>query len=151
MADVPKTIEVAFNSGYWRELKVSGLPASGGVYCVYTCTYNKDAKPKPTVSIVKLVYIGESGDIRDRVTNHNLWDSWKKQLGTDQVICVSAALVSPETTRQRAEAALIFKHKPPVNEEYTDPFAFDTTTINVSGERAAKLTSTFTVKEGAKV
>ena len=150
MADVPKTIDLAFDAGYFREPNVESLPAKAGVYCVYSCTYNADAKPKPTVSIAKLVYIGESGDVRDRVTNHNLWDAWKKQLVAGQVICVSAALVSPEATRQRAEAALIFKHKPPVNDEYKHSFPFDTTTIQVSGERAAKLTSTFTVKKDAK-
>jgi len=56
MADVPKTITLAFD-GYWREPKMSSLPAEAGIYCVYTCTYNADAKPKPTVSIAKLVYI----------------------------------------------------------------------------------------------
>ena len=151
MADAPMTIEVAFDSGYFREPNVSGLPAKAGVYCVYTCTYNKDNKPKPTVTIAKLVYIGESGDILNRVSNHDLWPTWKKQLATGQVICVSAALVSPETTRQRAEAALIFQHTPPVNNEYTKVFTgFDTTTIKVSGEKAAKLTTTFTVKKDAK-
>jgi hypothetical protein len=40
---------------------------------------------------------------------------------------------------------LIFKHKPPVNDEYTKAFTgFDTTTINASGE-TANLTTTFTV------
>ncbi len=64
---------------------------------------------------------------------------------------MSAALVSPETTRQRAEAALIFQHTRPVNNQFTKVFTeFDTTTIKVSGEKAAKLTTTFTVKKDAK-
>jgi hypothetical protein len=37
MADVPKTITLAFD-GYWREPKMSSLPAEAGIYCVYTCT-----------------------------------------------------------------------------------------------------------------
>ena len=73
MADAPMTIEVAFDPGYYREPNVSGLLAKAGVYCVYTCTYNKDNKPKPTVTIARLVYIGESGDILNRVSNHDLW------------------------------------------------------------------------------
>ncbi len=148
MADVPKTIALTFD-GYWREPKMSNLPAEAGVYCVYTCTYNENAKPKPTVSIAKLVYIGESGGIRGRVTNHPLLPTWKKQLTTGQVLCFSAAKVTPEADRQRAEAALIFKHKPPANDEYTKAFTgFDTTTINASGE-TANLTTTFTVAKGA--
>jgi hypothetical protein len=148
MADVPKTIELDFD-GYWREPNVSSLPASAGVYCVYTCTYNKDAKPKPTVSVVKLAYIGESGNVQTRVANHPLWDTWRKQLAAGQVLCLSAASVSPEATRQRAEAALIFKHKPPVNDEYKHSFPFDTTTVKVSG-KTAKLTTSFKVSKDAE-
>jgi hypothetical protein len=112
VADVAKTIQLDFD-GYWREPNVSGLPASAGVYCVYTCIFNKVTKPRPTVSIAKLVYIGEAGGIRERVTNHELWPTWRKQCTSGQVICFSASLASPEKDRKRAEAALIFKHKPP--------------------------------------
>ena len=59
-SDVPVTIQLAFD-GYWRQKNVGSIPTHAGVYCVYTCTYNKDAKPKPTVSVDKLVYIGEAG------------------------------------------------------------------------------------------
>jgi excinuclease UvrABC nuclease subunit len=113
MADKATMITVPFDSGYFREPNVASLPTGAGVYSVYTCTYNKDDKPKPTVSVAKLVYIGEAGDIRDRVTNHGRWDDWKKHLAKGQIMCVAAAQVSPQATRQRAEAALIFKHKPP--------------------------------------
>ena len=80
MADVPLTITLDF-AGYW--LKTTGLPAAAGTYCVYTCV----DKHETTVSIDKLVYIGESGDMRDRVTNHNLLDEWKKKLTAGQVLC----------------------------------------------------------------
>jgi len=99
--------------------------------------------------IAKLLYIGEAANVRDRVNNHDQWPRWKKQLTTGQVVCVSAAPVTSESSRQRAEAALIFKHKPPVNVEYAHSFPFDTTTINASGE-TAKLTTAFTVKKDAK-
>lgn len=140
--DVPLTIALDFD-GYWREPAISGLPASGGVYCVYTCTYQQETK---TVSIARLVYIGEAADVRERVTNHELRPTWSKQLATGQVLCFSAATTG---TRKRAEAALIFKHKPAVNIEYTHSFPFDTTTVTVSG-RAVKLTPSFTVKKEAK-
>ncbi len=140
MTDVPQTMQLDFG-GYW--LKTTSLPAASGIYCVYACV----DKPE-TVSIDKLLYIGESGDMRDRVTKHNLLETWKKQLTAGQVLCFSAAQVATNTTRKRAEAALIFKHKPPVNDEYTNSFPFDTTTINASG-RTAKLTTSFTVKENA--
>lgn len=148
VADVAMTIQLDFD-GYWWEPNANSLPSSAGVYCVYTCTYNANVKPKPTVSIAKLVYIGEAGVIRERVTNHELWPTWRKQCTSGQVICFSASLVSPETTRQRAEAALIFKHKPPVNDEHTHSFPFDTTTINASGKNAS-LAASFRVKKDAR-
>jgi hypothetical protein len=87
--------------------------------------------------------------MRARVTNHNLLETWKKHLASGEVLCFTGATVSPESTRQRAEAAMIFHHKPPVNEEHTHSFPFDTTTINVTG-KTSKLTTSFTVKKDAK-
>jgi excinuclease UvrABC nuclease subunit len=144
VADVPKTISVEF-AGYYREPKISGLPAIAGVYCVYACTFDTQAQ---TVGLKKLIYIGESDNIKERVANHNLWSAWKRQLTAGQVICVSAGGVSPEQTRHRAEAAMIFKHKPPVNEEYKHSFPFDTTTMTLTG-KTSLLSASFTVKKDA--
>jgi len=144
MADAAMTIKCEFD-GYWREPNKGSLPAKAGVYCVYGCTYDEKAKK---VNLAKLVYIGEAGDIKDRVANHDKLDAWKKQLSSGQILCYSAALLAPDTTRQRAEAALIFKHKPPVNTEYAHSFPFDTTTIETSGT-TAKLVTPFTVKKDA--
>jgi excinuclease UvrABC nuclease subunit len=141
MADVPTTIDLDFK-GYF--LKGSALPEVSGVYCVYTCVH-QDEK---TVSIKKLVYVGESDDVRKRVSGHELFEEWKKQRASGEVLCYSAASLSPSSTRQRAEAAVIFRHKPVVNDEYTHSFPFHTATINVTG-RAAKLVSSFIVRKDA--
>ncbi len=141
MPDAAKAIALDL-SGYFMKRK--SLPDASGVYCVYTCV-DKDDK---TVDIRKLVYIGESDAVRARVTNHELFDAWKSQRAPGEVLCYSVASTSPESARQRAEAAMIFHHKPPVNEEYTHSFPFDATTITVSG-KTSKLTTTFTVKKDA--
>lgn len=141
MADAAVTITLDFN-GYFMKRK--GLPAVAGLYCVYTCV-EQDEK---TVTISKLVYISESGSIQNRVTNHELFETWKAQRASGEALCYTAAPVSPESTRQRAEAAMIFHHKPPVNDEYTHAFPFDTT-INVRG-KTSKLTTAFTVKKDAE-
>jgi hypothetical protein len=119
--------------GYWREPNVSGLPAKSGIYGVYACVYDTVEK---TVSLSRLVYIGEAGDVRDRVSNHECWPVWRQQLKQGEVLCVNAALISPEADRQRAEAAMIFKHKPPCNTEYADNFPYDTTTVVTTGKNA---------------
>jgi len=119
--------------GYWREPNVGGLPAQSGIYGVYAAIYNQQAG---TVSLNRLIYIGESADVRTRVTNHEKWPMWKRQLRAGEIICVNAALISGEADRQRAEAAMIYKHKPTCNDEHTQSFPFDTTTISTTGKNA---------------
>src|ERR1700720_562731 len=87
--------------GYWREPNVSGLLAKSGIYCVYACMHNTAEK---TVSLKRLLYIGEAADVRDRAQSHDQWTKWRNQLKTGEELCVSAALISGESDRQRAEA-----------------------------------------------
>jgi hypothetical protein len=101
------------------------------------------------VTLNRLLYIGEGADMRDRVGSHEKWQNWKRELKTGEVICVSAALISPEADRQRAKAAMIFRHKPPCNTEYVEGFPFDTTTITTGG-RNALMYASFTVTRAEK-
>ena len=55
------------------------------------------------------------------------------------------ALAEP-ALRKRIEAALIFRHKPPTNDEFRFTFPFDTTTIKLEG-KISLLDSYFTVYE----
>jgi len=134
-----KTISIEFD-GYWRDENKGGLPAKSGVYCVYECTHNRTEK---TVSLHKLIYIGESGNVRDRVSNHEKRDKWLKYVRQGNELCFSFGGVS-SVDRNRAEAAMIFKHKPPVNDEYKDSFPYDKTTMSLSG-KTALLNTYFTV------
>ncbi len=128
--------------GYYLESGIGGLPAESGIYCVYACTYDA---AKDTVSLRRLIYIGESDDVQDRVKNHEKWSVWRRELRSGEELCFSCALISGEDDRQRAEAAEIFEHKPPCNTEYKHEFPFDRTTITNSG-KAALLHSHFTVE-----
>ncbi len=127
--------------GYWREPNIAGLPAQSGIYGVYACTYDAQAR---TVSLNRLLYIGEAADVKGRVAGHEGWPTWKRKLKQGEVLCLNAALISPEGARQRAEAAMIFKHKPPCNTKYVENFPFDTTTITTSGKNAL-MEASFTV------
>ena len=69
-----KTINLDFD-GYWREINKDGVPSQSGIYCVYSCTYNSN---NGKVSIKKLLYIGESTDVHNRIANHDRLDDWKK-------------------------------------------------------------------------
>jgi hypothetical protein len=105
---------------------------------VYACVHNTAEK---TVSLKRLLYIGEAADVSDRVESHDQWTRWRNQLKTGEEVCVAAALIAGESDRQRAEAAMIFKHKPPCNTEYVDVFPFDATTITTRGKNALLQTS----------
>jgi excinuclease UvrABC nuclease subunit len=126
--------------GYWREEKVSNIPSESGVYCVYECTHNEEKK---TVSIHKLIYIGESCNVNERITKHEKREDWKKHVRPGNVLCFNFAYVE-SNHRDRVEAALIYKHKPLENVDYKYNFPFDDTKLEIIGQTAL-LFSNFTV------
>jgi hypothetical protein len=126
--------------GYWRDEKKGGLPSVSGVYFVYEGKYNEQEK---SCSLYKLIYIGESDNINQRINNHEKYPEWKKHVRAGNTLYFSAGPVN-SNDRFRVEAAYIFKHKPPVNTEYVNNFPFDQTRIISTGE--TKLLNTdFTV------
>lgn len=134
-----KTIAIEFE-GYWRDENKGGIPARSGVYAVYECTHTVSTK---TVTIHKLIYIGESGNVNDRVANHEKYRDWLQHVRRGNELCFSFGGVVV-ADRDRTEAALIFKHKPPENDEYKNLFPFDKTTMSLSG-KIALLGTHFTV------
>ena len=138
-----KTIDLNFR-GYRLEEDWGLLPSKSGIYCVYAAT--PDGKTG-RLKNGRLLYIGESDDIRRRVPEKpkRRRDKWVKELSGDEILCVSYAEIEDEDDRERAEAAMIYHHEPPCNEEYTDSFPFNRTRIRTGGKRA-KLTKQFTVE-----
>jgi len=137
MVEQPFSIEF---DGYWREENKAGIPSQSGIYCVYTCTHNVHEK---TVSIHKLVYIGEASDVGERIAKHKRYNDWRQHLRAGEELCFSFGAVAA-VSRARCEAAIIFKHKPPENTEYKASFPFDGTTMILSG-KAKFLSAHFTV------
>jgi hypothetical protein len=134
-----KTISIEFD-GYWRDEKKGSIPAQSGIYCVYECTHNVKEK---TVSIHKLIYIGEAENVRSRIADHEKRTDWLTHVRKGNELCFSFGGVSG-ANRERSEAAMVFKHKPPENTEYVDSFPFDKTTMSLSG-KTRLLTTNFTV------
>ena len=134
-----QTYSIEFD-GYWREKNKGSVPSKSGIYCVYSCVHNVAEK---NITIKKLVYIGESENVNQRIDGHEKLPDWKKHLNSGELLCYSFGGVS-SANRDRCEAAMIFKHKPPENTEYVNSFPFDKTTMNLSG-KTAKLTANFTV------
>ncbi len=116
--------------GYWRDQNKSGIPNHSGVYFVYDASYDSN---KDTVTLHKIIYIGEAGKVRERIYGHEKFDDWLKHVRSGNELCFSTGYVEA-TYRERVEAAYIFEHKPPENDEYKDSFPFDTTTVVSSGK-----------------
>ena len=146
-----KTIKLQFD-GYWLEEAKSGIPKESGVYCVYSCKHNlsmeeKRRSARGTVTIDRLLYIGESADVRSRIANHDRLDDWMDSLIKGQTLCYSFASVAP-AERERAEAALIFEMQPPFNSEHTKEFIYNDTEIETEGKNVL-LEKSFIVRKGA--
>ena len=116
--------------GYWIEPNKGGISDKSGVYCVYECTHNVQEK---TVAIHKLIYIGESENVNQRIANHEKQKEWKKYVRQGNELCYSFSAVD-SYSRVRVEAAFIFRHQPPVNIEYKDGFPFDKTIVKSGGK-----------------
>ena len=117
--------------GCWREPNIHGIPAESGVYTVYACRYNAVDK---SVSISKLIYMGESSNVRDRIRDHEKRTAWRLHLCDGQQLCFNFAAINID--RNRVEAALINHHKPPENSEYVNRFPYPRTTVSTFGQRA---------------
>lgn len=126
--------------GYKRDCNKSSLEDKSGIYCVYCCAYNSS---NDKVSLKKLLYIGEADSIHDRLENHEQYSTWESYLKSGEELCYTRAFISGDD-KFRAEAALIYKHKPPVNIEHKDHFGYPDTKMVLTG-RTALLTTTFTV------
>lgn len=127
--------EQTFNQtfeGYWREQAKGGIPSKSGIYCVYECTHNVQDN---TVNIHKLIYIGESENVNQRIANHEKQKDWEKHIRQGNVLCYAFSAVE-SYSRLRVEAAFIYRHQPPVNTEYTDNFPFDKTIVKSEGKIA---------------
>lgn len=115
--------------GYWRYQNRGSITSDSGVYCVYAGSYNSI---EDTVSLRKLLYIGQSENIRERISNHEKEAEWKRYLysGEELIFSCTKLLISE---LDRFEAAMIYKHKPPINTEYVYNFPFPTTEVTTQG------------------
>ncbi len=134
------TFDLAF-VGYWREINISGIPASTGVYGVYVCQFDE---VKKTVALEKLIYVGQAVDARDRVAKHEKWPVWKQEIvHVGQLLCFNFAPVDAWNL-DRVEGALIYQSKPVCNDQGKTQFDYESTTITASG-RVTLVPEHFTV------
>ena len=125
------SIDLIFD-GYWP-VPTPDVASFSGIYCVYAWS-----------EVPRLLYIGESENIRDRVANHDRQSDWERAADGDALRFSAAAV--PAADRKLAEAAMIYEHQPPCNEEYRGKFTLPLTCVTATGKNEG-LTSYFLVPE----
>lgn len=138
-----KTYNLEFKGFYLDCRKNTALPQDSGIYCVYSCKYNKG---KNTVGNLKLLYIGESENINKRHKDnaHEHYEDFLNYLDEDETLCYSYVLIGNEDDRKRCEAALIYEMNPPINEQSTVSYSYPETHLIISGKTNC-LTENFTI------
>jgi len=115
--------------GYWSDRNRGSIPAQSGVYCVYRGIDNGQ-----TVTLNQLLYVGESENANARLASHEREQDWKRQLNFGETLIFAFAPIT--VGRERAEAAIIFRHRPPLNTSCKDAFSYDSTEITSVGQNA---------------
>lgn len=100
-----------------------------GIYYVCAMTESLDKKSD---HFGRLLYIGETGEedgIYGRYQSHTDKDVWSKELHEGEHLGFFAAEIGAAEDRLRAEAALIYKFRPPLNTKNTISFGYPATRI----------------------
>ena len=132
---------------------VSRLPEQSGIYrvCAYGCgSWPHSLVPAglptpsepPSVIPERLLYIGESENVRSRVAYHERRHCWERELGPGERLCSRAARfptlgplsVPPGWDRRHLEAALIDRYQPPCNRRPVHSTGFGPLTVRTSGD-----------------
>jgi|SRR5450432_503261 len=116
--------------GYWREKNKTGIPVYPGLFIVYETKFNADTN---TVTLIRLLYIGEAENLNNRILKHPKLDEWSKNIAAGNELSYSVARVETNN-RTRIKAALIYKFRPMLNIDFKDSFLYDATMILLSGK-----------------
>ena len=99
-------------SGYWTDADRRMMPNFPGVFCIYACFYDRAThKVRPR----RVLYIGESVAVRDRLLDRADRARWLRQLAPGENLCYSYAPAILD--RKRAQQILTSLHRPPANFE----------------------------------
>jgi hypothetical protein len=116
--------------GYWRDINKRGLPIYSGIFFVYQTKYNPASD---TVNLLKVLYVGEAENVRDRILSHPRYPAWISYLMEGEELSFSAGYVDG-SNRTRVKAAFIFKLRPIANTDYKEFFPFEKITVLSAGK-----------------
>ena len=107
------------HEGYWRDENKNYIPQVSGIFFVYESKYKARDQ---TIKLKRLLYIGESDNVQERICNHPNYKIWKNSL---DIYCELSFSFVPVSCiyRLRIESAYISTHKPFLN--HHSDFSFD--------------------------
>jgi hypothetical protein len=129
--------------GYWREINKAGIPDFSGVFFVYESQYDAD---RDTVSLKRLLYVGEGENIKVKIATHPNYNRWKSLLNINNEMCFSVCYVE-DTNRIQVMTAFIYKFRPIGNNGYINNFPFDETNILIEGKTNMLMENNFMVRQ----
>lgn len=116
--------------GYWTDLNRHSIPCITGVYFVFACVYN----PVPnTVSLKRLLYVGQAIDVNARISSHTKRPMWASMLALGETVCYSVTAVDGRSL-DVVEAALVYKLKPPTNDVLVEHYLHSPCVLTIMGQ-----------------
>ena len=106
--------------GYWREVNKKYIPEYSGIYLIYTCSYVPENN---TVSLSRLIYIGQAENLRKRIAAHNE-EEFRTVLSRGETLCYACASVDKEFLNI-VENGMVYAEQPPCNTQLKDNFNYE--------------------------
>lgn len=152
-----RTFNLVIGPGAWNTCP-DEMPEEKGIYFVYRCKakvgddgkiiLDKNGKPKKYLD--KLLYVGESGDVRRRMKDHNRDDDVRtNDIPAEEALYYTfAPFKGTDDERIRVESAIIYNHRGVLpkgvgNKKNTKTFPYDETTVVISGKYTLGLSTSF--------
>ena len=100
--------------GYWPVTSRGNVKFWGGMYCIYAFNGSDH----------RLLYVGEAEEIEASIAGHKDRQKWEREANGAE-LRFSAAHLNPDVGRRLAQASLVYRHRPPCNEEVPDHFKYN--------------------------
>ena len=114
---MPLEVQIALQ-GCWIDQNRYGIPALQGVYFVYACEYFHE---KNSVTLKRLLYVGQSENVNQRLLEHEGLLDWRTHLLEGEMLCFAVAQVEGSVLSD-VEAAMIYVLKPSCNAELKNQY-----------------------------
>lgn len=116
-------------NGYWLEKSFESIAECSGIYIFQECFYNS---VNDTVSLKRILYIGQATNCNNRIYNHEKIPAMKRSLSQGNQLCLTYCKCESKDL-DVIENALIYYYRPPFNDTCKDTFEHEDTNISCTG------------------